>query len=105
MGLFTFIKKILEKISGKYGSLKFVFRKNYGLSYNTEKRAVEEHNKLVSQFIKKNGRKPIELELKGIIRKTSHVLVGYKPWKTGHWPRQKIRQYLFNLHGIGYTPR
>ena len=68
MNLISFIKRLLglekrpiRKI--KYGPLKFIFKKGYGLSYRTEKKAVKEHNNLIYHFIKKNKRLPTRSEL------------------------------------------
>lgn len=117
MGLFRFIGRIFRnlftqekakypsKTGEKYGLLRFVFKKNYGLSYKTENKAIRKHNKLVSQFIKQNRRNPTRFELGRIIINASHITIKYRRGNSGHWGRQKVRHYLFNLHSISYKRR
>ena len=86
----------------EYGTLKFVFKRTYGLSYKTEEKAVRKHNKLIHKFIQKHKRGPTRYELGRIIINASHITIRYRRGNIGHWGRQKVRHYLFNLHGISY---
>ena len=82
--------------------VKFKFKKNYGLSYKAEEKAVRKHNKLLCQFIRTKKRKPNRYELGRIVVNASHVVIKYRKGWSGHYGRQKVRHYLFNLYGIKY---
>lgn len=115
--LIDFIKRILGKTFKKervpsettfkktYGLLKFIFKRSYGLSRRTEAKAIRKHNKLIHQFIKKHKRGPTESEVGRIIINASHITIRYRKGRSGHWGRQKVRHYLFNLHGIRYKKK
>ena len=107
MGFFDSIERFfirLFKVT-TYGPLKFEFRRNYGLTYRIEEKAVRQYNYLVYQFIQRKKRNPTRYEMGRIILNASHDLIGYKRNDTGHWLRQKVRHYLFNLNGISYKKR
>lgn len=108
--IFKFIKKLFGKTeytdnikSKKYRYLSFIFKKSYGLSYGIEMNAVNKHNNLIKQFIQKNRRNPTRYELGKIVVHASHLTLKYKKGQSGHLVRQRIRHYLFNLHGISYV--
>lgn len=115
--LIEFIKRILGKIFKKehvpskptlkktYGPLRFIFKKGYGLSHWTEEKAIRKYNKLLHQFIQKHKRGPTKSEVGRIIINASHIAIRYRRGRSGHWGRQKVRHYLFNLHDIRYTKR
>lgn len=117
MSLIGIIKRIFNAIFKKehvpreptlkkaYGPLKFVFKKGYGLSSWAEEKAVRKYNKLLNQFVQKNKRSPTKSEVGRIIINASHVTIKYRRGRSGHWGRQKVRHYIFNLHGIGYKKR
>ncbi len=114
MGLWNWIKRLfgigkrqpkIYPTTKTYGPLKFVFKSNYGLLFRTELKAVRDHNKYVHNFIRAHKRGPTRYELGRIIRGASHETIKYRKGKSGHWGRQKIRRYLFNLHKIDYTMR
>jgi len=108
MGLFQFLRRVFEKIcckpkfQKKYYPLTFLFKNNYGLNYQTEKKAIVKHNKLVQQFKQKNKRYPTRYEIGKIIVDTSHKTIEGLRY---HWRRQKIRHYLFNRQRISYFKR
>ena len=52
-------------------------------------------------FIKAHQRKPNRWEIGRIIRGSSHETI-YKKGISGHSKRQRIRQYVYGLHKIGY---
>jgi len=114
-GVIEFFKKIfkrkLKQISKKlipqkeYGYLRFVYKKGYGLSRWVEEKSVRKYNKLLHQFIERNKRKPNKSEVGRIIINASHKTIKYRKGRSGHWGRQKVRHYLFNLHGIKYKKK
>lgn len=107
MGIFEFLKKLFfnrestQSVRG-YNQLRFVHKKNYGLSYRIQARAIRKHNILISKFIQENSRSPTRFELGKIVVHASHMTVKYHKGNSGHLFRQKVRHYLFNLHGISY---
>ncbi len=116
MHLFKLIGRALERLlkivqpkfhkptlEAGYGYLKFTFKEGYGLSYKTEDGAIKKYNKLLNRFVQKNNRYPTKSEVGRIIINASHITIRYHRGKSGHWGRQKVRQYLFNLHGIKYN--
>ena len=115
MKLFSFLRRIFSgsfkeigcrKSKRKtYKPLKYKFKKNYGISSSIQKKSVRDHNKFFYGFTKKKKRNPNRIDLGKIIRGASHDTVKYKRRNSGHWKRQKIRHYLFNLHGISYKKR
>ena len=61
-------------------------------------------NKLKRRFRKKYWRNPNRRELGRMIIQASHKACWMRG-KRGHWVRQRIREYLFNKHGIYYKKR
>lgn len=114
--LIEFIKRIFGKIFKKksahpkrasektYGYLNFTFKKGYGLSSWAEKKAIGKYNKLLHLFIQKNKRHPNKSEVGRIIN-ASHTTIKYRRGRSGHRGRQKVRHYLFNLHGISFKKK
>jgi hypothetical protein len=105
--LINFIKNLFKRkkkpiIYKKYGTLVYKYKRNYGLSSKTERKSIRKHNKLVHIFTKRNRRNPNRHEIGGLIITASHLTIKYKRGRSGHWGRQKVREYLFNLHGIDY---
>ena len=92
-------------LAGSYGYLKFVFKRGCGLSNWTERKAIRKYNNLVSKFVRSNGRYPNRFEVGRIIINASHITIKYRRGNSGHWGRQKVRQYLFNLNKIPYKKR
>jgi predicted transglutaminase-like protease len=105
--IINFLKRIFKlkrKPKKRYGKLKFVYKKGYGLTGRIEARAVRKYNKCLNQFVREHKRKPNRSETGRIIINASHMSI-QKRGHTGHWWRQKIRHYLFNLHEIKYVKR
>lgn len=90
---------------GRYGVLNFTYKGTYGLDYKIEERAVRKQNKLLKAFYERNKRLPNRYELGGMIINASHLTMKYRRGNSGHWERQKVRNYLFNLYGIPYRKR
>ena len=78
--------------------------KDYRLSDRMKKRSVKKLKKLRRKFVRKNRRNPSRKELGKLIIHASHIAC--RMWgNRGHWVRQRIREYLFNMNGIEYTQR
>lgn len=87
--------------------IKWFFRKrfkNYRLSDKMKKRSKRKFKKLKKKFVKKNRRNPTRSEIGYLIIHASHIACRIHG-KRGHWVRQKIREYLFNMNGLEYTKR
>jgi hypothetical protein len=87
--------------------LKWIFRKtfkDYKLSVKIKNRSVRKFNKLKRKFVRKNRREPRRRELGFLIIHASHLACRLRG-KRGHWIRQKIREYLFNMNGIDFQKR
>ena len=87
--------------------LKWIFRKrfkDYKLSNKMKNRSVRKFNKLRKKFIRKNRRHPNRREIGFLIINASHISCRMRGNK-GHWIRQRIREYLFNVNGIDYQKR
>jgi hypothetical protein len=78
--------------------------KDYKLSTKMKKRSVRKYKKLKRKFIKKNKREPKRTEIGFLIIRASHLACRLRG-KRGHWVRQKIREYLFNMHGLEFKKR
>ena len=78
--------------------------KNYRLSDKIKRRSVKKLKKLKRKFRKKNRRNPSRRELGRLIISASHIAYRRRG-KKGHWVRQRIREYLFNMHGIDFKQR
>ena len=78
--------------------------KDYRLSTKLKNRSKRKFNKLHRKFIRKNRRHPNKQEIGFLIVQASHITWRGRG-KKGHWMRQKIREYLFNMNGIDYRKR
>jgi len=78
------------------------FFKDYRLSPKTKKKSVKKLNKLIRKFKRKNRRKPNRKELRFLIVQASHMACRRRG-KRGHWIRQRIREYLNNMHGRNFV--
>jgi len=78
--------------------------KDYRLSDRMKKRSVKKLKKLRRKFVRKNRRNPSRKEVGILIIQASHIAYRMRG-KRGHWVRQRIREYLFNMNGIEYTQR
>ena len=78
--------------------------KDYKLSTKIKKRSVRKFKKLKRKFIRKNRRKPKRKEIGFLIIQASHLACRLRG-NRGHWVRQRIREYLFNMNGIDYKKR
>mgnify|MGYP000368334152 CR=1 FL=1 len=78
--------------------------KDYRLTQKMKNRSVKKLNKLKRKFIRKNRREPKRKEIGFLIIQASHLACRLRG-KRGHWVRQKIREYLFNMHAIDYKKR
>jgi len=69
-----------------------------------KKRSERKLNKLRGRFIRRNNREPSRFEIGRLIINASHITYR-RHGRKGHWVRQKIREYLFNMNGIDYKKR
>lgn len=87
--------------------LKRFFRKrfkDYKLSKKMKNRSIRKFKKLKRKFIRKNRREPKRREIGFLIIQASHITCRMHG-KRGHWVRQKVREYLFNMNGVDYRQR
>ncbi len=108
MGFLNFIKKLLgirPKKKRSYGLLKFKYNKNIKLRKATQQKAIKDYNRYIKNYYNKHKKFPNRYWLGRIVRGASHETIEYKKSKTGHWPRQWLRKYIYGLHGIKYTMR
>jgi len=78
--------------------------KEYRLSNRMKKRSKRKFYKLKGKFVRKNRRNPSRKEIGFLIIQSSHIACR-RHGKRGHWIRQRIREYLFNMNGIDYKKR
>ncbi|MBR9701306.1 hypothetical protein GOV13_00100 [Candidatus Pacearchaeota archaeon] len=116
MGFLDFIRSIFIKKSKRipkkrkvrrktYGLLKFKYNRSIKLRRTTQQRAIRDYNRYIRNFVRAHKRNLNRYELGRIVRGASHVTIEYRKSKTGHWPRQWLRKYIYGLHGIRYTMR
>ena len=67
-------------------------------------RGIRKFNKLKGKFVRRNKRNPSRREIGFLIIQASHITCRMRG-KRGHWVRQKIWEYLFNMNGIDYKKR
>lgn len=78
--------------------------KDYKLSKKMKKRSVRKYKKLYKKFVRKNRRNPNKKEIRFLIISASHITCKMHGNK-GHWMRQRIREFLFNMNGMNYKKR